>query len=150
MPEYNYVIINLYICLNICNNIICYCNESSIGELMNYKSSVENLSKNIKFVRTNICHLTQEKFAEAVNLSIEEIQKIEQGGSLPSTASLFAIANFTNVPLDFLGKDDIKVSELYTVIALMNELEKHNKDYVTDVCGAIVSMYTRIRSENDK
>ncbi len=110
--------------------------------------NVDGLGKNIKYVRMNICHMTQEKFSEAVNLSVEQLKKIETNASLPSIASLFSIADYANIPLDLLCRDDIKASEIYTVITLMEELKEHDENYIHGICDIMTSLYTRLR--NDK
>ncbi len=112
---------------------------------MEEQRKVENLGKNVKYIRNNICHMTQNKFSEAVNISVEQIQKIEQGNSLPSVPSLFAIADFAGVPIDFLAKDDIRTSKLFTIIELMQEIEKHDDSQLDNAIDVLMSVYTKIR-----
>lgn len=116
---------------------------------MDGKRKVENLGKNIKYARMKISDMTQNEFAEAVNLSYEQIQKIEQGNSLPSVPSLFAIADFTGVPLDLLAKDDIKSSKLYSLLALMEEIDKYDDTFIDSTVEVLMSIYSKIRSQGN-
>lgn len=114
---------------------------------MNEQRKVEYLGKNVKYIRNNICHMTQGQFAEAVNISIEQIQKIEQGNSLPSVPALFAIADFAKVPIDLLAKDDINSSKLFSMIALIQEIEKYDKNLIDHTIEVLISTYNKIRND---
>lgn len=113
---------------------------------MEEQRRVEYLGKNIKYVRKNICHMTQNEFSEAIHLSVDQLQKIEQGVSLPSVPSLFAIAEYANIPIDFLSKDDITSSKLYSVITLMDEINKSDKDLIDNVLIMLQELNIKIRS----
>lgn len=113
---------------------------------MNEKKKVEHLGKNIKYVRENICHMTQRKFSESVNISVEQLQKIEQGNSLPSVPSLFAIAKYANVPIDLLSRDDIEPSKLYTIIYLMKEIKKYDSALIDNIGDMLLALHNEIQN----
>jgi len=109
-------------------------------------NKVECLGKNIQFIRKEICHMTQLEFSESIHISIEQLQKIEQGKSLPSVPSLFAIADYAKVPVDLLAKDDINSSKLYSIIFLMKEIEKYNSIFIECTCDMLLTVYNKIRN----
>jgi len=113
---------------------------------MNQKAGIEHLGKNIKYIRKNICHMTQSEFSESVNISTEQLQKIEQGSSLPSVPSLFAIADYAKIPIDILSKDDISSSKLYTIIFLMKELENYDNTFIENIGETLLAIYSKIRN----
>lgn len=115
--------------------------------LMDKQIKVENLGKNIKYVRENVCNMTQNKFSESVNISIDQLQKIEQGSSLPSVPSLFVIASQAKVPIDLLAKDDIDSSKLYSIIYLMSEIEKYDKTLIESTFEMLIAVYNKMRNE---
>lgn len=81
---------------------------------MNLKSNLYNLrmDNNIKLllglnikaerVRKNI---TQEKFAERIDMSVSHISKIEQGLTSPSAIVLFKMAKILNIDMEDFFKD---------------------------------------------
>lgn len=66
----------------------------------------QELGKRIRKTRDNI-GLSQEAFAEKVDLSITHISNIENGNSKVSLNSVLTIANALNVTIDYLLRDSI-------------------------------------------
>lgn len=64
------------------------------------------LGRNIKIeiIRKDI---TQEQFAEQINMSLSSVSKVEQGLTSPTAIALFKISNILNIPMEefFKGID---------------------------------------------
>ena len=116
---------------------------------MSEQRKIENLGKNVKYIRNNICHMTQTAFSEAINISLEQLQKIEQGNSLPSVPKLFAISDYAKIPIDLLAKDDITSAKLFSIVSLMQEIEKHDVALLDNTLDILMSIYEKIRNDND-
>lgn len=75
--------------------------------------------------------VSQEELAKAIKLSLNKIQKIEQGKMKVSTETIFYLHKYFNVPVEeilnvYLGKTEINThNEL--LISLSNEKRKYNK-----------------------
>jgi len=64
------------------------------------------IANNIKHLR-EIKHLTQEYFANELDISRERIASYEQGRSSPPVEILIALSNYFNLPIDVLIKNDL-------------------------------------------
>jgi len=64
------------------------------------------LSKNIKHLRT-LKGLTQEQFAEKLNVSRSRISSYEENRAMPSIDFLIEISDFFDLPIDLLAKNDL-------------------------------------------
>jgi len=64
------------------------------------------LSKNIKHLRT-LKGLTQEQFAEKLNVSRSRISSYEENRAMPSIDFLMEISDFFDLPIDLLAKNDL-------------------------------------------
>ena len=66
----------------------------------------EVMGDRIRLVRTSR-NLSQEKLAEAANLTRESINRIENGSMKAKLDTIAVIANILNIPIDYLiGKND--------------------------------------------
>ena len=88
----------------------------------------EMLGDRIRLVRTSR-DLSQEKLAEAANLTRESINRIEKGSFKAKLDTIAAIAGILNVPIDYLigSEDDLSVgtdSEFHDLLLDCNRLEK--------------------------
>jgi len=64
------------------------------------------LSKNIKHLRT-LKGLTQEQFAEKLNVLRSRISSYEENRAMPSIDFLMEISDFFDLPIDLLAKNDL-------------------------------------------
>ncbi len=65
----------------------------------------------LRMLRTRF-GMSQESFADRLNISRQAVQKWESGESMPTSNRLVEIANFFNVTIDFLlGNEDIRNSD---------------------------------------
>lgn len=70
-----------------------------------------NLSNNLYELRRN-CGLSQEEFAERLNVSRQAVSKWERGEAYPDTDNLIAISDMFGVTIDeLLRSDNINISE---------------------------------------
>ena len=72
-------------------------------------------------------NLTQEQFAEILNVSRQSVSKWELNTTYPDTDKLIRISKLFNCSLDFLMKDEIERMDINVVSA--NEEGKYNKIY---------------------
>ena len=72
-------------------------------------------------------NLTQEQFAEILNVSRQSVSKWELNTTYPDTDKLIRISKLFNCSLDFLLKDEIERMDINVVSA--NEEGKYNKIY---------------------
>lgn len=73
--------------------------KSSIYNFEMDKNIKQTLGFNIKLERMRKKY-TQEKFAEALNISVSHISKMEQGLTSPTAYLLFKISKILNVPME--------------------------------------------------
>ena len=88
----------------------------------------EMLGDRIRLVRTSR-DLSQEKLAEAANLTRESINRIEKGSFKAKMDTIAVIAGILNVPINFLigGEDDLSMdseAEIHDLLLDCNRLEK--------------------------
>ena len=88
----------------------------------------EMLGDRIRLVRTNR-DLSQEELAEAINLSRESINRIENGSLKAKLETIAAIAGILNISIDYLigSEDALSVdaeSEIRSQLLDCNRLEK--------------------------
>ena len=88
----------------------------------------EILGDRIRLVRTNR-DLSQEELAEAINLSRESINRIENGSLKAKLETIAAIAGILNISIDYLigSEDALSVdaeSEIRSLLLDCNRLEK--------------------------
>ena len=88
----------------------------------------EILGDRIRLVRTSR-DLSQEKLAEAANLTRESINRIEKGSLKAKLDTIAVIAGILNIPIDYLigNKDDLAAdaeTEIHSLLLDCNRLEK--------------------------
>lgn len=99
-----------------------------------------NLAKSIKSARL-AKGITQEEFAEKLNVSSTHIKHLESGHRKPSVDMLFSICKITNMSIDsiilgeklFSNETDQK---LFSIIKLCSEEEK---ELITKLVEAVIS-----------
>lgn len=64
------------------------------------------IADKIKFLRTNILDLSQEKFAKKIDVTRGTINNWEQGLSVPTIAHITMIALVCNITTDYLIEDN--------------------------------------------
>ena len=74
-------------------------------------------------------HLTQEQFAEMMNVSRQSVSKWELGTASPDTEKLIRISKLFSCSLDYLLKDEIEKKDLI----LEQESDQRRKDYFLGV-----------------
>ncbi|WP_299157775.1 helix-turn-helix domain-containing protein [uncultured Tenacibaculum sp.] len=81
----------------------------------------------MKKVQTNIRHLrklkglTQEQFANEVNITRSRVSSYEEGRSEPSIAFLITISEYFKLPIDVLVKNDLSYSKESSFIEIGNQ-----------------------------
>ena len=88
----------------------------------------EILGDRIRLIRKNL-DLSQEKLAEAANLTRESINRIENGSLRAKLDTIAVIANILGIPIDYLigNEDDLSAdseSEIRSLLLDCNRLEK--------------------------
>ena len=111
-----------------------------LGDIYN----VNYLGKNIKYFRENYLHVTQDKLSESANISVVQLQYIEQGRGMPSVPSLFALANSLKVPIDYLAKDDCKASQVFTISKLIKEISKTDDALLDNLTELLISIKSKL------
>ena len=98
-----------------------------------------NLGKNIKDLRRNR-KITQEEFAEKINVSVQTVSRWENGTNIPDVQVLPMIAQFFEVSIDYLlgyGKvlSDKEWVEMYNKITELNQKGKNQDclDYLSEM-----------------
>lgn len=86
---------------------------------LDYKS----IGKRIKLARVRM-DLTQEKLAEAVNLSVSHLSNIETGSTRVSLPAIVSLANALHVSVDYILADNVVQSNA----VFENELQSLVKD----------------------
>ena len=74
-------------------------------------------------------HLTQEQFAEMMNVSRQSVSKWELGTAYPDTEKLIRISKLFSCSLDYLLKDEIEKKDLI----LEQESDQRRKEYFLGV-----------------
>ena len=80
---------------------------SRIYNLKIMKDNIKyKLGRNIKIERIRK-DITQEQFAEQINMSLSYVSKVEQGLTSPTAIALFKMSNILNIPMEefFKGID---------------------------------------------
>ena len=88
----------------------------------------ENLGDRLRLVRTSRDY-SQEKLAEAANLTRESISRIEKGSMKPKLETVTEIADILDVPVDYLigsdeNTDNDPGAEILHLLLDCNRLEK--------------------------
>lgn len=94
----------------------------------------------IKYIRTHILKLSQEKFAKKIDVTRTTIKNWEEGLSLPTTTHITMISLASNVTTDYLIKDDCDLE--LSVHGLNNEEYK--------LLLNVVKYFNKINSEESE
>lgn len=69
------------------------------------KDDIKNkLGRNIKVERIRK-YLSQEQFAEMIDMSVSYVSKLEQGLTSPTAIALFKMSKILNIPMEEFFKD---------------------------------------------
>ncbi len=72
------------------------------------------IARNVYYVRKILLELTQEQFAELLDISKDTVSNIERGKVVPCTETLTRLSIRTGKPIDFFVKEGgISCNELY-------------------------------------
>ena len=84
--------------------------------------------------------MSQEKLAEALNVSYQQVQRYENGTNMLNTDKLQTVAEFLDVPVSYLFEErGVKASETATqyvpsseakVLRLLKRLSKRDKEFL--------------------
>ena len=85
-----------------------------------------DIADKIKFLRTNILDLSQDKFAKKIDVTRATINNWEQGLSTPTIAHITMIALVCNITTD-LSVRDINDEEYQILTQLINYFNNVNK-----------------------
>ena len=91
------------------------------------------LGKRIREYRTS-ANMTQESFAEKLNLSTHYISQIETGTRKPSLETVFKISQVLNISMDDLFKDSTESKDnnkLYALITMLITRSDNEIEYIT-------------------
>ena len=73
---------------------------------------VRNISEKVFHVRKNEMKLTQEKFAELIDVSKDTVSNIERGKVIPCTETMVTMSKRTGKTIDYyVSKGDNKTNE---------------------------------------
>lgn len=95
------------------------------------KNTTRHIADKILFLR-RACRLTQERFAEKINIDLRTIARAESGKHRPSAQTMELIASAFQVPISYFFDDskyktDIsKTALIYEINAKLNILSKNN------------------------
>ena len=81
---------------------------------------MHKLSHNIRHLR-KLRGLTQEQFADELNITRSRVGSYEEGRSEPSVELLIKIADYFRVPIDILVKNDLRKAKENAFIELGNQ-----------------------------
>ena len=71
------------------------------------------IGHNVFFVRKIVLQLTQEQFAELLDISKDTVSNIERGKVTPSTETLTKLSVKTGISIDFLLNERADANELH-------------------------------------
>jgi len=78
------------------------------------------IASNIRFIR-NTRGLTQEQFADDLNWSKSMVGSYEEGRSEPSIEKLIQLSTYSNIPIDVLIKNDLRLAKDTSFIEIGNK-----------------------------
>ena len=78
------------------------------------------ISKNIKHLRM-LKGLTQEQFAQAIDVTKSRIGSYEEGRSVPPIETLIVLSEFFKIPIDALVKNDLTMATEDTFMDIGNQ-----------------------------
>lgn len=78
------------------------------------------IAQNVYYIRKIVLALTQEKFAELLDISKDTVSNIERGKVIPCTETLTRLSIKTGKPIDFFFKEK---AEDYNELYLHSEFE---------------------------
>ena len=71
------------------------------------------IAQNVYYIRKIVLALTQEKFAELLDISKDTVSNIERGKVTPSTETLTKLSVKTGISIDFLLNERADANELH-------------------------------------
>lgn len=91
-------------------------------------------------------HITQEKFAEILNISVKHCSEVERGLSSLSLEKLIFVADYFDCSMDYLihgtVSDDLSLSFPSTMIEIMRSDDEHEKAMLNEY----LRMYAKLRN----
>ncbi len=72
-----------------------------LGDRVTKQRDERYIGLNVRYVRKNILHVSQEEFAYMVDMSKDTVSNIERGVYTPRVDHLVSISNCVNLPVDF-------------------------------------------------
>jgi len=97
---------------------------------------MSKISNNIRFLRTSRA-LTQEQFADELNVSRSRIGSYEEGRSEPPIDMLITLSDYFKLPIDVLVKNDLSKSNNSSFIEVANHrvlfpvcVDEHNENLI--------------------
>ena len=84
------------------------------------KNLSKNIARNLRHLR-KLKGLTQEQFADDLNISRSRIGSYEEGRSEPSIETLVIISSYFNLPIDVLVKNNLTTAEDSSFIEIGNQ-----------------------------
>ena len=78
------------------------------------------ISSNIRYIR-NTRNLTQEQFADDLGWSKSMVGSYEEGRSEPSIEKLITLSTYSNIPIDILVKNDLRLAKDTSFIEVGNK-----------------------------
>ncbi|NDB82683.1 MAG: XRE family transcriptional regulator [Alphaproteobacteria bacterium] len=98
-------------------------------------------------MRRQMLGLSRQELSDAVNVSVQQIQKYENATNRISSGKLYTLAKFLYVPLDFFFKD---VSSDTQTFALQDEKSKYevSKDNTDIDLHKLIEGFSKIRDRS--
>ena len=91
-------------------------------------------------------HVTQEAFAEALDISVKHCSHVERGLSCYSLEKLIEVADYFDVSMDYIingtNPDDISLSFPPTMVKIMRSNDEKEKSLLREY----LNLYSKLRS----
>lgn len=95
-------------------------------------------------------HVTQESFAEAMDISVKHCSRVECGQACYSLDKLIEVADYFNVSMDYLvhgtKPDDVALSFPPTMVEIMRSNDEKEKSLLREY----LNLYGRLRNGEPK
>ena len=112
----------------------------------------ETMGKRIRALRKKHDKQTQDKFSEAIGISITYLSEIERGIKMPSVNTLIKIINELGISADVLFRDEVIAAKPYVLNEMterMQDLSPPELKMISDVLNAILVNMNRLKDDDD-
>lgn len=107
-----------------------------------------DIADKIKFLRTNILDLSQDKFAKKIDVTRSTINNWEQGLSTPTIAHITMIALVCNITTDYLIKYDHPLELSVRDINDLSVRDINDEEY--QILTQIINYFNNVNKGNNE